>query len=103
MKSVKPGTDTSAVELSNVSPHGIWIFIGGRELFLDFKFFPWFADASIHKLARIELPSPDHLYWPDLDVDLTLESIEPPELYPLVSQPKMSVAAEPTRKSKYRS
>jgi hypothetical protein len=27
----------------------------------------------------------EHLYWPALDVDLTLESIRHPERYPLVS------------------
>jgi hypothetical protein len=28
-------------------------------------------------------PTPDHLYWPDLDVDLSVESIRHPERFPL--------------------
>jgi hypothetical protein len=28
----------------------------------------------------------DHLYWPDLDVDLAVESIRNPERFPLVSR-----------------
>ena len=28
-------------------------------------------------------PQPGHLYWPELDVDLSVESIEHPERYPL--------------------
>ena len=36
--------------------------------------------------ARVESPSPHHLYWPDLDVDLAVESLAHPERYPLVSQ-----------------
>jgi hypothetical protein len=32
------------------------------------------------------LPSPNHLYWPGLDVDLAVESIRHPEHFPLVSQ-----------------
>ena len=33
----------------------------------------------------VERPRPEHLSWPELDVDLTLESIDRPEDFPLVS------------------
>jgi hypothetical protein len=33
------------------------------------------------------LPSARHLYWPDLDIDLAVESIRNPEAFPLVSRP----------------
>ena len=86
MKSVAPGRSTSQVEVTNVSPHGFWLFIGEEELFVSFKEFPWFKDASIGEIARVELPSPHHLHWPELDIDLAIESITYPERYPLVSQ-----------------
>jgi hypothetical protein len=35
---------------------------------------------------EVERPSPHHLYWPQLDVDLALDSIEAPDRYPLVSR-----------------
>ena len=47
MKSVQPGTTTSDVEVTNVSEHGFWIFIGDRELFAPFTEFPWFEHESI--------------------------------------------------------
>ncbi len=40
-------------------------------------------DASIKSISRIEKASSNHLYWPDLDVDLTIEMIDNPEAYPL--------------------
>ena len=86
MRSGQRGKRTSAVEVTNVFPHGLWLLLGNRELFLPFDKFPWFRDASIAKLVRVELPSPDHLYWPGLDVDLAVESIEHPERFPLVSK-----------------
>ena len=86
MKSAAPGASTSPVEVTNVSTHGFWIFVGERELFVSFRDFPWFRDASIGAITQVELPSPHHLYWPQLDVDLAVESIEDPEKYPLVSQ-----------------
>jgi Protein of unknown function (DUF2442) len=48
--------------------------------------FPWFRNATIDALITIERPSPHHLYWPELDVDLAVESIEHPERYPLISR-----------------
>ena len=55
------------------------------KLFVSFKLFPRFRDAPISKVIRLERPSSEHLYWPDLDIDLAVESIEHPERYPLVS------------------
>ena len=85
MRSAQRGESTSAVELTNVSGTGFWLLLDGRELFLPFKQFPWFEHVTIRQLANVERPRPDHLYWPDLDVDLAVDSIEHPERYPLVS------------------
>ena len=85
MKSAARGPGTSPVEITNVSRHGFWLFIRTRELFVPFEQFPWFRDASIRDLTNVRLPSPHHLYWPSLDIDLAVESIEHPEKYPLVS------------------
>jgi hypothetical protein len=72
--------------VTNVSVHGFWLLLGDRELFLPFAEFPWFRDAAIGAISNVQLPSPRHLYWPDLDIDLAVESIEHPEKYPLVSR-----------------
>ena len=86
MKSVAPGPSTSLAEVTNVSPHGFWLFTGERELFVPFNLFPWFREASVREITNVQLPSPHHLYWPDLDIDLAVDSIEHPEKYPLLSQ-----------------
>jgi len=71
--------------VTNISAHGFWLYIDGRELFVAFRHFPWFADAPVRQLTRVEWPSPDHLYWPELDLDLSVRSIEHPEEFPLAS------------------
>ena len=96
MKSATLGPSTSRVEVTNVSPHGFWLFLGEREFFVPFRDFPWFKDASIGAITNVELPSPHHLCWPDLDVDLAVESIEHPEKFPLVSQVRFSRPIQPT-------
>ena len=85
MTSAADGSDTSVVEVTIVSRHGLWLLLHDQELFLSFEHFPWFRDAPIGKLINVELPSPHHLYWPDLDVDLAVDSVLCPEQFPLVS------------------
>jgi hypothetical protein len=95
MKSAKLGKRISGVEVTNVSQHGFRLLLGRRELFLSFEDFPWFRDAPIGRLTNVELPSAHHLYWPDLDIDLAVESVEHPERFPLVSKsrPRASAAS----------
>ncbi len=80
-----------------VLPSGL-IVLGERELFLPFQKFPWFRDAPdapAAKLVRVQRPSSHHLYWPDLDVDLAVESIEHPERFPLVSKVRSNSGLTP--------
>jgi hypothetical protein len=83
---VLPGAGTLDVEVTNVSVHGFWLLLGAEELYVRFSEFPWFKDVSIAKLANVVRPQPNHLYWPDLDVDLAVESIRHPEKFPLVAR-----------------
>lgn len=78
-----PGSATSEAEITNISKHGFWVFLGDRELFLPFEEFPWFKSAPIEAILNVERLQDHHLYWPALDVDLTVESIEHPERFPL--------------------
>jgi hypothetical protein len=81
-----PGATTSQVEVTNISQHGFWVLLDGRERFLPFSEFPWFRRASIDEILGVELLSPKHLYWPELDVDLSVDSIDDPDRYPLVAK-----------------
>jgi hypothetical protein len=86
MRSAARGESTLAIEVTNVSGHGFWLLLDDREVFLAFTDFPWFAEATIHQLSRVQRPSQHHLHWPELDVDLAVESLEQPDRYPLVSR-----------------
>jgi uncharacterized protein DUF2442 len=86
MKSKPRGKNTSQAEVTNISQHGFWIFLQERELFVPFNEFPWFRNATIDSILKVEMPHRRHLYWPDLDIDLAVESIEHPERFPLVSK-----------------
>ncbi len=80
------GSSTSLVEVTNISLYGIWLLIGEEELILPYTEFPWFKEATVSKICNVELHHPEHLYWPLLDIDLSIESIRNPDAFPLVSQ-----------------
>lgn len=91
MKSKKLGKNISEVEVTNISKHGLWILTGEKELFLSYEDFPWFKDAPLGKIFKVEEPTPGHFYWPDLDVDLTVEIIEHPDKFSLIARLKKRV------------
>jgi hypothetical protein len=95
MKSASRGKRTSAVEVTNIASGGFWLLLDGRELHLPFKKFPWFRKATIEQILNVAWPSRNHVYWPKLDIDLAVDSIEHPERYPLVSKAK---PANPTKR-----
>ncbi len=81
-----PGIVTLAAEVTNVSKHCLWLLLGDEELAVPFSEFPWFKSATIEQLSEVERPTENHVYWPAIDVDLSVESIRNPECFPLVSK-----------------
>ena len=74
------------VTVTHISEHGFRLLLGEEELLLSFEHFPWFKSATVQQISNVERPSPEHLYWPNLDVDLAVESIRHPEAFPLISR-----------------
>ena len=89
MKLDENGSSTLAglkeVEVLNVSPHGLWLLVGEQEYFLDYDNFPWFREAPVGRIFQVRLLHGHHLHWPELDVDLELDSLGEPENYPMVA------------------
>jgi Protein of unknown function (DUF2442) len=80
----KPLGKNTLVEVTHISPHGLWLLIGEREYLLPFADYPWFADAKVSDLHQVELLHGHHLRWSALDVDLDLAALDDPAGYPLI-------------------
>lgn len=98
-RSAKRGKRISDIEITNISAHGFWVLVQERELFVPFAAFPWFSEAPVAHILRVEMPGPGHLFWPELDVDLAIESIEHPERFPLLSRKHPKKAMQPTSRA----
>jgi hypothetical protein len=86
MKSEIAGKNILEVEVTNISAHGFWLLLGEKEYFLPFIEFPWFKNARISEISNVSVLSDKHLYWEKLDIDLTLNMIQNPQQYPLISK-----------------
>lgn len=81
-----PGIITSEVEITNISKHCLWVLLGDEELAIPFSEFPWFKNATVEQITNVQWPGADHLYWPLLDIDLSVQSIRNSADFPLVSK-----------------
>ncbi len=84
MKSLKVGKNTSKADVLHISRFGLWILVEGNEYFLPYSEFPWFKEATVEQIYNLQFYHEKHLRWPDLDVDLEIESLHHLEQYPLV-------------------
>ncbi len=99
MRSGRRGESTLVAEVANISASGFWLLVDERELFVPFEQFPWFRAATIGQILNVQRPHKHHLHWPDLDVDLAVDSIEHPERYPLVSKARPIIALQRTART----
>jgi len=76
----------SLIEVTHISKHGVWLLVRENELFMPYEDFPWFKQACIEHIPHVEEPAPGHLYWPDLDIDLCVASIEHPDQFHLTAR-----------------
>lgn len=80
------GYNTSEVEILNISKHGFWLYVKGKEYFLSHEEYPWFQHARLSEILHVQLLNENHLYWEDLNVDISVESLNTPEYLPLIFQ-----------------
>lgn len=71
------------VEVANIERFGIWLLVDGREFLFSYKQYPWFVDARIGDILDVRRDQPEHLRWPALDGDLSIDSLLNPENHPL--------------------
>lgn len=68
----------SHAEVTSINQRGFWLQFGAEELYLSFAEFPRFEHATIAQITCVMCPSSSRVYWPELDLDLALETIRNP-------------------------
>lgn len=80
------GTSISPVEVLDIVQDGFVLRLDGEEVFLPYAEFPWFRDTAAERIRNVQMVHPGHLFWPELGVDLSAESVKHSERFPLVAK-----------------
>ncbi|MDO4164663.1 MAG: DUF2442 domain-containing protein [Bacteroides sp.] len=56
----------------------------GEDYFVSYNRVPWLRDARISSALNVRMSGAHAIEWPDLDVDLEIDSLKHPERYPLI-------------------
>ena len=76
---------SAEVRILDATGHGFWVDLGREKLYAAYADFPWFAGATPAQIEDVRRPSVDHLYWPALDIDLSVASLRDPAAFPLIA------------------
>jgi hypothetical protein len=67
-----------------INNQGVMISVEGNDYFLSYNRVPWLKDATVRNILNIKMSGKNAIEWPDLDIDLEIDSLKHPERYPLV-------------------
>jgi hypothetical protein len=67
-----------------INADGIMLSVLGHDYFLSYNRIPWMQDAPVRSVLNVQMSGNRAIEWPDLDVDIEIESLQHPERYPLV-------------------
>ena len=79
-----------SVSVLMINAQGIMLTVDGNDYFLSYNRVPWMKDAPISSVLNVQREGQSAIAWPDLDVDLEIESLKHPERYPLIMKREAS-------------
>lgn len=77
-------TADTSVSVLMINAQGIMLSVCGNDYFLSYNRIPWMRDASIKSVLNVKMSGRNAIEWPDLNVDLEIDSLKHPERYPLI-------------------
>ena len=80
----KSNSSSTLVSVLMINSQGIMLTVSGHDYFLSYNRIPWMKDAPVRSVLNVRMSGTEAIEWPDLDVDLEIESLQHPERFPLV-------------------
>ncbi len=81
---LKSNSQDMSVSVLMINDKGLMISVLGQDYFLSYNRIPWMRNASISDALNVQMCGRNAIEWPNLDVDLEIESLKHPERYPLI-------------------
>lgn len=74
----------TSVSVLMINAQGMMLSVLGQDYFISYNRVPWLRNARISSALNVRMAGSNAIEWPELDVDLEIESLKHPERYPLV-------------------
>ncbi len=74
----------TSVSVLMINGQGMLLSVQGQDYFVSYNRVPWLRDARVASVLNVRMCGTNAIEWPELDVDLEIESLKHPERYPLV-------------------
>lgn len=81
---LKHNSSDTLVNVLMINEQGFMISAKGNDYFLSYNRIPWMKDATIRDVLNVRMEGRNAITWPNLGVDLEIESLKHPERYPLI-------------------
>ncbi len=80
------GNNTLAYEVTNISKNGFWLLVNDHEYFISYSDYPEFLEMSVQQIFTVKSIDLKQFHWSekDIDIDIDIESLEKPEVFPLI-------------------
>ena len=81
---LETNTKDTLANVLMINGQGVLLSVCGQDYFLSYNRVPWMRDAAISEVLDVRMSGRNAIEWPSLDVDLEIDSLPHPELYPLL-------------------
>ncbi|MEY8486116.1 DUF2442 domain-containing protein [uncultured Parabacteroides sp.] len=76
--------NNTSVSVLMINSQGMMLSVLGQDYFVSYNRVPWLKDARVSSVLNVRMSGLRAIEWPELDVDLEIESLKHPERYPLI-------------------
>ena len=71
----------TSVSVLMINAQGMMLSVLGQDYFVSYNRVPWLRDVRVSSALNVRMAGPNAIEWPELDVDLEIESLKHPERY----------------------
>ena len=68
----------TSVSVLMINAQGMMLSVLGQDYFVSYNRVPWLRDARVSSALNVRMAGPNAIEWPELDVDLEIESLKHP-------------------------
>ena len=79
----------TSVAVLMINSQGMMLSVQGQDYFVSYNRVPWLRDVRVGSVLNVQMCGRNAIEWPELDVDLEIDSLRHPERYPLVMKRNM--------------